>query len=63
MILIESEEIPEACQEGDMLTVEVNHCVRVNGKEFSVPMIPDNLFKIISEGGLVKSTIKKMQEV
>lgn len=62
MILIESQEIPDACKEGDVLTVEVNHCVRVNGKEFSIPTIPDNLFKIISEGGLVKSIIKKMEE-
>lgn len=62
MILIESQEIPDACKEEDVLTVEVNHCVRVNGKEFSIPTIPDNLFKIISEGGLVKSTIKKMEE-
>jgi 3-isopropylmalate/(R)-2-methylmalate dehydratase small subunit len=62
MILIESDEIPEACQEGDILTVEVNKCVRVNGKEFAIPTIPDNLFEIISDGGLVKSTIKKMKE-
>lgn len=63
MILIENDEIPEACQEGDIITVEVNRCVRVNGKEFEVNKIPDNLFQIISEGGLVKSTIKKMEEL
>ena len=63
MILIENDEIPEACQEGDIITVEVNRCVRVNGKEFEVNKIPDNLFQIISEGGLVKSTIKKMEDL
>lgn len=63
MILIENDEIPEACQEGDIITVEVNRCVRVNGKEFEINKIPDNLFQIISEGGLVKSTIKKMEEL
>ena len=63
MVLIENDEIPEACQEGDIITVEVNRCVRVNGKEFEVNKIPDNLFQIISEGGLVKSTIKKMEEL
>lgn len=63
MILIESDEIPDACQEGDIITVEVNHCVRVNGKEFEINKIPDNLFQIISDGGLVKSTIKKMEEL
>lgn len=63
MLLIENDEIPEACQEGDIITVEVNRCVRVNGKEFEVNKIPDNLFQIISEGGLVKSTIKKMEEL
>ena len=60
-ILIESDEIPDSCEEGDILTVEVNKEVTVNGKKFSIPNIPDNLFKIIQEGGLIPSTIKRME--
>lgn len=62
MILIESDEIPDACEEGDTLTVEVNHEVRVNGKSFAIPNIPDNLFSIIEDGGLIPHTIKQMEE-
>ncbi|EHS59227.1 3-isopropylmalate dehydratase [Paenibacillus kribbensis] len=61
MLLIESEEIPESCEEGDILTVEVNQKVTVNGKEFEISKLPDNLFAIIQDGGLVKNTIKRMQ--
>ncbi len=62
MILIESDEIPDACEEGDILTVEVNKEVRVNGKSFPIPNIPDNLFEIIEAGGLIPSTIEKMEK-
>lgn len=63
MILIESNEISDACQEGDIITVKVNDCVLVNGKKFKINKIPENLFQIIADGGLVKSTIKKMEEL
>ncbi|AET59006.1 3-isopropylmalate dehydratase large subunit [Paenibacillus terrae HPL-003] len=61
MLLIESEEIPESCEEGDILTVEVNQKVTVNGKGFEISKLPDNLFAIIQDGGLVKNTIKRIQ--
>lgn len=63
MLLIESDEIPENCNEGDRLSVEVNKEVRVNGKVFEIPTIPDNLFKIIQDGGLIPNTIKRMEEM
>lgn len=63
MLLIESDEIPENCSEGDRLSVEVNKEVRVNGKVFEIPTIPDNLFKIIQDGGLIPNTIKRMEEM
>lgn len=63
MLLIESDEIPECCSEGDTLTVEVNKEVRVNGKVFEIPTIPDNLFQIIQDGGLIPNTIKRMEEM
>lgn len=62
MILIESEEIPDNCEEGDILTVEVNKAVTVNGKEYPVAKIPQNLFEIIQDGGLVQNTIKRMKK-
>ncbi len=62
MLLIESEEIPAHCEEGDILTVEVNKQVTVNGKSFPIPKVPQNLFAIIQDGGLVNNTIKRMQQ-
>lgn len=62
MLLIESEEIPDHCGEGDILTVEVNQAVTVGGKKFSIPKVPDNLFAIIQDGGLIPNTIKRMEQ-
>lgn len=62
MLLIESEEIPDHCEEGDILTVEVNQQVTVNGKAFAISKVPQNLFAIIQDGGLVNNTIKRMQQ-
>jgi 3-isopropylmalate dehydratase small subunit len=62
MLLIESEDIPDHCAEGDILTVEVNKKVTVNGKEFPIAKVPQNLFAIIQDGGLVQNTIRRMQQ-
>jgi 3-isopropylmalate dehydratase small subunit len=61
MLLIESEEIPDHCAEGDILSVEVNTKASVNGKEFPIPKVPPNLFAIIQDGGLVPNTIQRMK--
>ncbi|MBU3102209.1 MULTISPECIES: LeuD/DmdB family oxidoreductase small subunit [Clostridium] len=61
MFLIESNDLPDNCEEGDIVTVEVNKKVTVNGKEFDIPNIPDNLFEIIKDGGLV-NRYKKLNE-
>lgn len=53
MFLIESREVPDNCGEGDIVTVEVNRRIIVNGMEFAIPAIPENLFEIIRNGGLV----------
>lgn len=62
MLLIESEDIPDYCGEGDILTVEVNRKVSVNGKDFPIAKLPSNLFQIIQDGGLVANTIKRMKK-
>lgn len=61
MLLIESEDIPDNCEEGDILTIEVNNKAIVNNKEFPISKVPSNLFQIIQDGGLVANTIKRMK--
>ena len=53
LLCIESVNVTDNCEEGDILTVEINRCIRVRGKEFSCPSIPDNLLSIVEAGGLV----------
>ena len=59
LLLIESEELPDNCSEGDMVTVEINKKLSCNGKEFPIPAMPKNLFTIIEDGGLIKSMQKR----
>lgn len=61
MILIESADVPDNCEDGDIVTVEVNNKINVNGKEFSFPNFPDNVNAILKDGGLV-SRYKKLNE-
>lgn len=63
MFLIESKDVPDNCKEGDIVTVEVNKSITVNGKEFRIPSIPENLFQIITDGGLVNSYRKKNEKM
>ena len=59
LLLIESPELPDHCAEGDAVSVEINSKLVCNGQEFSIPAMPDNLFTIIEDGGLVKSMKKR----
>ena len=54
LLLIECPNLPDHCEEGDTVRVEINHCIYCNGKEYAIPSMPDNLFEIIKDGGLVK---------
>ncbi len=58
LLLIESKELADNCQEGDIVTVEINKQLSCNGQTFPIPTMPDNLFKIIEDGGLVESMKK-----
>jgi len=60
ILLIECDKIQDLCSDGDVVTVEVNQCVRVNGHEFPVKKIPDNLFEIVQDGGLVNNCRKRL---
>lgn len=59
LLLIESPDLPEDCTEGDIVTVEINSKLVCNGIEYSIPAMPENLFTIIEDGGLVKSMKKR----
>lgn len=59
LLLIESKDLPDGCNEGDIVTVELNKRIVCNGKEYAIPEIPENLFKIINDGGLVQSLKKE----
>ncbi len=56
ILLIQCDGIQDFCQGGDMVTVEVGKCVRVNGKEFPVGKVPENLLAIVEHGGLIEDT-------
>ena len=59
LLLIECPDLPDYCQEGDRVKVEINRSVQCNGHWYDIPKIPDNLFQIIEDGGLVKSMQKR----
>lgn len=62
MLLIESADVPDNCEDGDIVTVEVNNKITVNGKKFSFPNFPDNVNAIIKDGGLVNRYRKLNEE-
>jgi 3-isopropylmalate/(R)-2-methylmalate dehydratase small subunit len=59
LLLIECPDLPDECEEGDRVRVEINHCIYCNGKEYDIPQIPDNIFRIVEDGGLVQSMKKR----
>ncbi|MDF2571025.1 MAG: 3-isopropylmalate dehydratase [Sporomusa sp.] len=59
LLLIESLDLPDDCAEGDIVTVEINNKLICNAKEYAIPAMPENLFTIIEDGGLVKSMKKR----
>ncbi|KAF1683149.1 3-isopropylmalate dehydratase [Veillonella sp. R32] len=65
IVLIECDGIQENCEEGDIVTVEVNKAVTVNGKSYPISQIPDNLLEIVKDGGLLEhcKKINKSKEV
>ena len=59
LLLIESAEIPEAAKEGDRITVRVNRGIELNGKEYPMASLPENLTDILEAGGLVAAMRRK----
>lgn len=63
ILLLQCDGIQDVCEGGDIVTVDVNaQTVSVNGKDFKVGAIPENLFSIVSNGGLIEDTKKRIAE-
>lgn len=61
ILLLTCDQIQDVCEGGDIVTVDVEaHLVSVNGHTFPVGQIPDNLFAIVSNGGLIEDTKKRI---
>ncbi len=59
LLLIENGDLHADCREGDLLTVKINRCILYGGKEYAIGQMPDDLFAIVNDGGLVKSMKKR----
>lgn len=63
ILLLQCDEIQDVCEGGDIVTVDVDaQTVSVNGKSFQVGVIPENLFNIVANGGLIEDTKKRLKE-
>jgi len=63
ILLLQCDGIQEVCAGGDIVTVDVDgQTVSVGGKSFPVGVIPENLFHIVANGGLIEDTKKRIAE-
>ena len=63
ILLLQCDGIQDVCEGGDIVTVDVDaQTVSVNGKDFKVGAIPENLFSIVANGGLIEDTKKRIAE-
>ncbi len=63
ILLLQCDGIQDVCDGGDIVTVDVDErTVSVNGQSFSVGEVPQNLFNIVSNGGLIEDTKKRIAE-
>lgn len=61
ILLLQCDGIQDVCEGGDIVTVDVDaRTVSVNGKTFTVGAIPENLFNIVANGGLIEDTKKRL---
>lgn len=55
VLLIECPALPDHVREGDTVKVIINDCILHQGKRYPIPQVPENLYRLIMAGGLVKS--------
>ena len=55
VLLIECPALPDHVREGDTVKVIINDCILHQGKRYPIPQMPENLYRLILAGGLVKS--------
>lgn len=61
ILLLQCDGIQDVCEGSDIVTVDVDaQTVSVNGKNFKVGAIPENLFNIVANGGLIEDTKKRI---
>lgn len=61
ILLLQCDGIQDVCDGGDIVTVDVDaQTVSVNGKSFKVGAVPENLFNIVANGGLIEDTKKRL---
>ena len=61
ILLLACDQIQDVCEGGDIVTVDVDaQTVSVNGKSFKVGAVPENLYNIVANGGLIEDTRKRL---
>lgn len=59
LLLIENSVVPDIVKEGDTVEVFMNDKIVLNGINYPIEALPDNLMEILKAGGLVKAMQKR----
>ena len=59
LLLIENPDLREDVTEGDTIEVAVGEKITLNGREYPIASLPENLLEILNAGGLVKAMRKR----
>ena len=63
ILMLECQDLADHVKEGDIIQVDLdNQKITADGKTYAIPAIPENLYHIIMDGGLVKSIMKKVEK-
>ena len=63
ILVLECQDLADHVKEGDIIQVDLdNQKITADGKTYAIPAIPENLYHIIMDGGLVKSIMKKVEK-
>lgn len=63
ILMLECQDLADHVKEGDIIQVDLdNQKITSDGKTYAIPAIPENLYHIIMDGGLVKSIMKKVEK-